>query len=78
MNDLEKGIITSKEDADNLDFEKYTVELCPKCEEEVVLENKFEVQICPNCKKKILPCSICPTDYNSCGKCPLEENRKGK
>ena len=73
MTNLEKRIITSKEDVDNLDFEKYTVELCPNCNNEVILENKFEKQICPNCQKEIYPCSICPTDQDMCGKCPLEQ-----
>lgn len=45
-------------------------ELCPECENEVVLENGFAVQTCPECGKPILPCSICDGCRTPC---PLEK-----
>lgn len=45
-------------------------ELCPKCEQEVELENKYKVQTCPNCKSNIVPCSICY--LHNCRNCGLE------
>ena len=34
-------------------------EVCPECEEEVMLETKFRMQVCPNCGKPIAPCNLC-------------------
>lgn len=56
--------------------EAQTFEVCPYCDNEVVLKAEFKPQICPECKKVILPCSICPTDYDMCGKCPLESEKQ--
>lgn len=56
-----------------------TWELCPFCEEEVMLQNvkKFEPQPCPNCGRKILPCSLCTEeDIQYCDKCPVVKYRK--
>lgn len=57
-----------------------TYEMCPHCDNEVVLEDIFGVQECPICNKEILPCSICThivegqtERYMSCAQCPLEK-----
>jgi len=54
---------------------KYTYELCPLCENQVMIEAKFERQVCPECKNIILPCSICTfnEDYSKCSQCPLDK-----
>ena len=44
------------------------VELCPYCDNEVVLETKFQWQTCPICNKEIKPCCLC-SDCNT--QCPL-------
>lgn len=47
-----------------------TYELCPYCNNEVELKNvhKLKEQECPVCKKHIMPCNLCDTCDNSCGK----------
>ena len=47
-----------------------TYEICPHCEEEVLLNGaKFKTkQKCPCCGRMILPCSLCE-DFNSCCAC---------
>lgn len=58
---------------------KKTDELCPHCDNEVVLFNKFKVQKCPVCKHPILPCSICTVENSiSCNRCPLEDKLNKK
>jgi predicted RNA-binding Zn-ribbon protein involved in translation (DUF1610 family) len=44
-------------------------EMCPECEEEVMLETKFRMQVCPNCGKPIAPCNLC--GGNCVTPCPL-------
>lgn len=44
-------------------------EMCPECEEEVMLETKFCMQVCPNCGKPIAPCNLC--GGNCVTPCPL-------
>jgi hypothetical protein len=51
---------------------EFITELCPHCEEETQLENKFEVQYC-KCGKPIIPCSICPNNYEGCTTCKLQK-----
>ena len=51
----------------------YTFELCPQCEYEVELKNEFKLQKCPKCRKPIVPCSICPTNYERCNECVLSK-----
>ena len=51
----------------------YTFELCPQCEYEVELKNEFKLQKCPKCRKPIVPCSICPTNYEGCSECVLSK-----
>ena len=48
-------------------------ELCPQCEYEVELKNEFKLQKCPKCKKPIVPCSICPANYEGCNECVLSK-----
>ena len=48
-------------------------EWCPECEYEVELKNEFKLQKCPKCKKPIVPCSICPTNYERCNECVLSK-----
>lgn len=52
-----------------------TYEVCPHCEEEVMLSNELKVQRCPSCGKYIVTCSMCPNNDGSisfeCDKCPL-------
>jgi len=59
---------------------KTTEEMCPECDEDVILKDEFVVQQCPNCSKPILPCSICNHLDESgnftgirCLTCPLEK-----
>lgn len=44
----------------------YVTELCPSCEEEVVIKT-VGVQKCPNCWNVILPCSVCDDCIKDCG-----------
>lgn len=53
-------------------FDSYCDEWCPCCNTEVVIPS-FGVSFCPNCGERILPCSMCDTDYNDCRKCPYEK-----
>lgn len=45
-------------------------ELCPYCNNEVELKNahKYIEQECPVCHKKIMPCNLCDTCDNICGR----------
>lgn len=49
-------------------------ELCPYCNNEVVLKNarKLVPQECPVCKKNIMPCNLCDTCDNSCGQANIK------
>lgn len=52
----------------------HTYEVCPHCEEEVMLEPELKVQTCPNCGKRIVTCSMCracDTPDNYCTHCCL-------
>lgn len=40
------------------DFE-HCYEICPHCEEEVMLDAELKVQTCPHCGKRIVACSMC-------------------
>ena len=46
-------------------------EMCPHCENEVVLETKFCKQRCPICGRLIKPCNLCADCVSSC---PLGED----
>lgn len=57
---------------------KHVWELCPECEEEVMLDTELKVQTCPNCGKRIVPCAMClacgsteNTDNRDCENCRL-------
>lgn len=53
---------------------KHVWELCPECEEEVMLDAELKVQTCPNCGKRIVPCAMCTAcgeKENYCSKCVL-------
>lgn len=45
-------------------------ELCPYCNNEVELKNahKLTEQECPVCHKSIMPCNLCDTCDNKCGR----------
>ena len=49
---------------EKIELNDHCWEMCPECEEEVMLETKFEIQTCPSCGKPILPCNLCA------GRCP--------
>ena len=56
------------------DFQ-HTYEVCPHCNEEVMLEPELKVQTCPHCGMRIVTCSMCracETGENYCSKCCLE------
>ena len=56
---------------------EHTWEVCPHCEEEVMLDAELKVQTCPKCGKRIVTCSMClacdaPDDSNKyCSSCCL-------
>jgi hypothetical protein len=52
--------------------EKGIVEWCQNCDNETQLENEFKVQICEHCGRPIIPCTICPQNYENCSQCPLK------
>ena len=57
----------------DFDFE-HTYEVCPHCEEEVMLDPELKVQTCPNCGKRIVTCSMCracDSGDNYCARCCL-------
>jgi hypothetical protein len=62
--------VDEDEDEDDNDI---CYEWCPECEYEVKLKNEFKLQKCPKCRKLILPCSICPTNYEGCNECVLSK-----
>lgn len=57
------------------DFSEYCTEWCPCCDTEVVIPS-FGVSFCPNCGERILPCSMCDTDYIDCNRCPYEKRER--
>lgn len=62
------------------DFE-HAYEVCPYCEEEVMLDPELKVQTCPNCGKRIVTCSMCracDTEDNYCSKCCLDYQAKAE
>lgn len=52
-------------------WDKYTIELCPTCENEVVI-HAIGVTACPVCGAPLAPCSVCGDCDHSCdyGTCP--------
>lgn len=50
-------------------------ELCPYCNNEVELKNahKYIEQECPVCHKKIMPCNLCDTCDNICGRANIRQ-----
>ena len=55
------------------DFD-HAYEVCPHCEEEVMLDPELKVQTCPNCGRRIVTCSMCracDTEEDYCTKCCL-------
>jgi predicted RNA-binding Zn-ribbon protein involved in translation (DUF1610 family) len=56
------------------DFQ-HAYEVCPHCNEQVMLEPELKVQTCPNCGKRIVTCSMCracDSGENYCSRCCLE------
>lgn len=56
------------------DFQ-HAYEVCPHCNEEIMLEPELKIQTCPHCGKRIVTCSMCracETGENYCSKCCLE------
>jgi len=55
------------------DFD-HAYEVCPHCEEEVMLDPELKVQTCPNCGRRIVTCSMCracDSGDNYCARCCL-------
>ena len=48
-------------------------ELCPHCDEVVVIEAKRKLQKCPNCGRNIYPCGLCNMDKVKCSHCPYDK-----
>ena len=44
-------------------------DICPECEEEVMLKTRFEIQTCPLCGRPIVPCTLCAGHCQN--PCPL-------
>ena len=60
------------------DFE-HAYEVCPHCEEEVMLDPELKVQTCPNCGRRIVTCSMCracDTGERYCALCCLDYQAK--
>lgn len=53
------------------DYTDHIVEMCPHCENEVVLDTKYCKQRCPICNRLIKPCSMCADCVSPC---PLGED----
>ena len=53
------------------DYTDHIVEMCPHCENEVVLDTKYCKQRCPICNRLIKPCSMCADCISPC---PLGED----
>ena len=48
------------------DYTDHIVEMCPHCENEVVLDTKYCKQRCPICNRLIKPCSMCADCISPC------------
>ena len=62
---------------------EHTWEVCPHCEEEVMLDAELKVQTCPNCGKRIVTCSMCracdnPDGVPYCANCCLDYQAKAE
>lgn len=57
----------------NYEWDEYCVEWCSCCDTEVVIRS-FGVSFCPNCGERILPCTMCDTDYIDCRHCPYDKD----
>lgn len=60
----------------DFDYE-HAYEVCPHCEEEVMLDAELKVQTCPNCGMRIVTCSMCRAcdandGKNYCSNCCLD------
>ena len=56
------------------DFQ-HAYEVCPFCNEEIMVDAELKIQTCPHCGKRIVTCSMCracETGENYCSKCCLE------
>jgi hypothetical protein len=53
------------------DYTDHIVEMCPHCENEVILDTKYCKQRCPICNRLIKPCSMCADCISPC---PLGED----
>lgn len=49
-----------------IDIATTTIEYCPHCGYDVVIDAKFEYQKCPICGNSIVPCSLCIECKNNC------------
>jgi len=57
----------------------HAYEVCPYCEEEVMLDPELKVQTCPNCGRRIVTCSMCrasDTGESYCTRCCLDYQAK--
>lgn len=57
----------------------HAYEVCPHCEEEVMLDPELKVQTCPNCGRRIVTCSMCracDTGERYCALCCLDYQAK--
>ena len=62
----------------DFDFD-HAYEVCPHCEEEVMLDPELKVQTCPNCGRRIVTCSMCracDTGERYCALCCLDYQAK--
>ena len=62
----------------DFDFD-HAYEVCPHCEEEVMLDPELKVQTCPNCGRRIVTCSMCRacnTGERYCALCCLDYQAK--
>ena len=59
----------------------HAYEVCPHCEEEVMLDPELKVQTCPSCGRRIVTCSMCRAcdandGKNYCSVCCLDYQAK--
>lgn len=53
-------------------MERY-YEICPYCDNEVILNKIKCFQSCPNCNEKIKLCGLCDMDNVKCSNCYLDK-----
>lgn len=65
-----KDMLEKRKDVEQ-ELYTHTWEVCPYCEDEVMLDNVLSIQKCPSCGKMIKTCSMC--EDKPCSLCPLDE-----